>query len=39
MIGMAKGGVSEQRTDRGKPSVAGARAIFPLVLEVIERRR
>jgi len=36
MIGMAKCGVSEQRADRGKPSVAGARAIFSLVLEVVE---
>jgi hypothetical protein len=36
MIGMAKGGVSEQQANRGKPSVAGARAIFPLVLQVVE---
>ena len=36
MIGMAQGGVSEQRADRGKPSVTGARAVFPLVLEVVE---
>jgi hypothetical protein len=36
MIGMAKGSVSEQRADCGKPSVAGARAIFPLVFEVVE---
>jgi hypothetical protein len=36
MIGMAKGGAPEQRANRGKPSVAGARAIFPLVLQVVE---
>jgi len=36
MIGMAKSGVSEQRADRGEPSVASARAIFPLVLQIVE---
>src|SRR5574337_2019783 len=35
-IGMTKGGVSEQRADRGEPSVASARAIFALVLKVVE---
>src|SRR5215472_18071146 len=30
MIGMAKCGESEQRTDHGKPGVAGACAILPL---------
>ena len=36
MIRMTKGGISEQWADCGKPSVAGARAIFPLVLKVVE---
>jgi hypothetical protein len=36
MIGMAQGGVSVQRANRGRPSVAGARAIFSLVLQVVE---
>src|SRR5215468_5777109 len=36
MIGMAKCGESEQRTDHSKPGVAGACAILPLVLEAVE---
>ena len=36
MLGMTKRGVSEQGADRGKPSVTGAHAIFPLLLEVVE---
>jgi hypothetical protein len=32
----AKAGASEQGANCGKPSVAGARAIFPLVLQVVE---
>ena len=36
MLGMAKGRISEQRADRGKPGVAGAHAVLPLVLQVVE---
>jgi hypothetical protein len=36
MLGMSKRGVSEQRTDGGKSSVAGARTIFPLLLKMVE---
>ena len=36
MLWMPKRRVSEQRADRGKPSIAGAHAIFPLMLQVVE---
>jgi hypothetical protein len=36
MLGMSKRCVSEQRTDGGKSSVAGARTIFPLLLKMVE---
>lgn len=34
---MAKGGVSKQRTDGGKPGVAGSGAILTPFLKVVEK--
>ena len=36
MLRVAKRCIPEQRSDRGEPSVAGAHAIFPLVLKMVE---
>ena len=35
-FGMPKGRVSEQGTDRGKPRIAGARAVLSMALQMIE---
>ena len=36
MLGMAQRGVAEQRVDRGESGVAGAGAVVPVVLEVVQ---
>lgn len=38
VLGMAKGGIAEQRVDRGEPGVARAHAVAALTLEVVEER-
>ena len=38
VLGVAQGGVAEQRADRGQPHVAGPGAVAPLVLEVVQER-
>ena len=35
MLGVAQGGVAEQRVDRGQPRVAGARAVVPVASRVL----
>ena len=39
VLGVAQGGVAEQRADRGQADVAGPGAVVPLGLEVVEERR
>ena len=36
VLGVAQGGVAEQRVDRGQPRVAGARAVVPVVAQVLQ---
>jgi hypothetical protein len=36
VLGVAQGGVAEQRVDRGQPRVAGARAVMPVVAQVLQ---
>ena len=39
VLGVAQGGVGEQRTDRRQAQVAGPGAVVPLALEVVQERR
>ena len=39
VLGVTQGRVGEQRADRGQAQVAGARAVVPVVFEVVEERR
>ena len=36
VFGVAQRGVAEQRVDRGQPGVAGAHAVVPVALEILE---
>jgi hypothetical protein len=36
VLGVAQGGVAEQRVDGGQPGVAGARAVVPVVAQVFQ---
>ena len=38
MVGGVQRGVAEQRPDRGQPGVAGAHAVAPLGLQVVQER-
>ena len=39
VLGVTQRGEGEQRADGGQPQVAGARAVVPVVFEVVEERR